>query len=129
MMYVYSFVVLLLVDAIWLASMMSVFYKPRLAHLMADKVNFPAAGIFYVIYSLALTYLILLPAVKNSLSLKDLFIRGAIFGLAAYATYDLTNLATLKNWSVSLTVVDIIWGALLTGIVSVISVSLYNYFK
>jgi len=129
MMYIYSFIVLLLVDAIWLGSMMSIFYKPRLAHLMADKVNFAAAGIFYVIYSLALTYLILLPAVKNSLSLKELFIRAAIFGLTAYATYDLTNLATLKNWSVSLTAVDIIWGALLTGIVSVVSVSLYNYFK
>jgi uncharacterized membrane protein len=84
------------VDMVWLGLVARTFYRRRLGHLMAERVNWPAE--------------------KNSFGRA--VVSGALFGFIAYATYDLTNLATLKNWPAIVTVVDLAWGMVLTGAVS-----------
>jgi uncharacterized membrane protein len=115
---------MLIIDGIWLGIMMQRFYKKQMGDLVAKNANFVAAGLFYVLYVAGLVYLIIAPALENKISLGETFIRGAVFGLVAYATYDLTNQATLKNWPTIVTVVDLIWGTLLTGTVAVIAVKI-----
>lgn len=123
-----AIVIFIVVDAFWLGLVAPKFYKKHLGHLMAEKPNFIAAGIFYLVYILGTVYLIILPAV-NANSIGTAFLTGAIFGFVAYATYDLTNLATLKNWSIKVTVVDLIWGTFLSsfiaGMTSLIFISLF----
>lgn len=109
------------VDGVWLATMTSRFYKKHLGSLLAEKANFLAAGLFYVIYVIGVLVIIINPALEGKYSYTKTFIHGALFGLVAYSTYDLTNQATLKNWPPIVTVVDMIWGTLLTGLVSVLA--------
>lgn len=109
------------IDGVWLATMTSRFYKKNLGSLLAEKANFLAAGLFYVIYVIGVLVIIINPALEGKYSYVKTFLNGALFGLVAYSTYDLTNQATLKNWPVIVTVVDMIWGALLTGLVSVVA--------
>jgi uncharacterized membrane protein len=70
-----------------------------------------------------------MPGIKSGHALFSVFLAGALFGLVAYATYDLTNHATLRDWPLVVTLIDMIWGAFLTGVSSVIAVTLVNYFK
>ena len=109
------------IDGVWLATMTSRFYKKNLGNLLAEKANFLAAGLFYAIYVVGVLAIIINPALENKYSYVKTFVHGALFGLVAYSTYDLTNQATLKNWPVIVTVVDMLWGALLTGLVSVVA--------
>lgn len=104
------------IDFIWLGLIASSFYAKHLGYIMReDFLIFPAI-VFYLIYSLG----ILLFAV-NRKSLKEATHYGALLGFLAYATYDLTNLATLEGWPVIVVVVDILWGTVLTGTVSFLS--------
>ena len=109
------------IDGVWLATMTSRFYKKNLGNLLAEKANFLAAGLFYAIYVVGVLVIIINPALENKYSYVKTFLHGALFGLVAYSTYDLTNQATLKNWPVIVTIVDMLWGALLTGLVSVVA--------
>jgi uncharacterized membrane protein len=84
---------------------------------MAKTPNLAAAGIFYVIYIITLVILIISPALQKS-SFSAAILTGALFGFCAYATYDLTNLATIKDWPLIITIVDLIWGTFLTAAVS-----------
>ncbi len=118
---------LAVIDAVWLFSTGGL-YKKWLGHLFAAQVNFIPAVIFYLLYTLGVVYFVLVPAVKNGSSVLALFVSGALFGLIAYATYDLTNHATMRDWPLVVTVLDMVWGMILTGTVSVIAVSLYKYF-
>lgn len=81
---------------------------------MADKPNLGAAGLFYLIYITGLVVFVVQPAVQKE-SIMYAASRGALFGLVAYATFDLTSLAVLKNWPVKITVIDLIWGSVLTA--------------
>jgi uncharacterized membrane protein len=126
--YLGTLVVLAILDAVWLFSM-GTNYKTWLGHLFAPKVNFIPVIVFYLIYALGVTFFVTSPAFKNGTSLWTLFATGALFGLVAYATYDLTNQATLRAWPTTVTLIDMAWGALLTGLTSVIVVSLISYFK
>ena len=112
---------MVVVDAAWLATMTSRFYKKHLGSLLAEKANFLAAGLFYAIYVVGILVIIINPALENKYSYVKTFVHGALFGLVAYSTYDLTNQATLKNWPVIVTIVDMLWGTLLTGLVSVLA--------
>ena len=112
---------MVLIDGVWLATMTSRFYKKNLGNLLAEKANFLAAGLFYAIYVVGVLVIIINPALENKYSYVKTFVHGALFGLVAYSTYDLTNQATLKNWPVIVTIVDMLWGALLTGLVSVVA--------
>lgn len=117
-------ITMLVLDAIWLSTMVNTFYRKHLGSILADKANFIAASIFYLMYTTLVVFLVINPAIKNNNSLGKVFATGALTGLLAYGTYDLTNQAVTKNWSWTITVVDMIWGTLLTGIVCLITVKL-----
>lgn len=110
----------LIIDGLWLTVIAKDFYAKHLGFLMAKTPNLTAAGIFYLIYVFTFVVLIISPAVQKG-SLQTAILTGALFGLCAYATYDLTNLATIKNWPVFVTVVDLIWGTFLSVAVAGIS--------
>lgn len=121
MNYLQILVVMLVIDGAWLFVMRG-FYQENLSHLMAKSPNWWAAILFYVIYAVALEYLFLAGADKKNV--METLQRMAVFGLVAYATYDLTNLATLKNWPVQLVVVDMIWGTVMTMVVGFVVLKL-----
>jgi uncharacterized membrane protein len=123
-----SLLPMLALDALWLTSTFKRFYVPRMAHLLAESPSFAAAGIFYLIYAAALSVLVVMPAARRGSGALKVFLTGALFGLACYATYDLTNQAVFRAWPLSLTLVDMAWGTLLTGTVSLIACSLTKHF-
>jgi len=110
----------LLIDGIWLTVVAKNFYAKYLGYLMAKTPNLAAAGIFYLIYIFTLVVLVISPALQKG-SLITAVLTGALFGLCAYATYDLTNLATIKGWPLLVTIVDLAWGTFVTGTVAGIS--------
>ena len=116
-LYLIALPIFLALDAIWLGLVSKDFYKNQIGSLMKEDINWTAAIIFYLIYIFGLVFFVIAPSVDKNSSLRALF-TGAIFGFITYATYDLTNLATLKNWSYTVTVVDLAWGAFLGGMVS-----------
>ena len=107
------------IDSVWLKSM-SKFYRRHLGHLMADKPHLGYAVAFYVLYIAGIVYFALQPALDGGSWLTALGY-GAALGTFAYATYDLTNAATLKSWPLIIVVADIAWGAVLTGLATVVS--------
>lgn len=106
------------IDLVWLGLVAKNMYSQQIGHLMAGKVQWPAAVIFYLLYIAGILYFAVLPGLEKG-SLAKAAINGAIFGLLAYATYDLTNLATLKDWPLKLTVIDLVWGTVITTVVAV----------
>lgn len=119
--YVSCLLAMLAIDAVWLGLTIKRFYAPRIGHLMAESPRLGPAAVFYLLYVLGITVLVVIPALREQAGLLRVFLTGALLGLMAYGTYDLTNQATLKDWPLTVTVVDLCWGALLTGTVSVIS--------
>ncbi|NCC47632.1 MAG: DUF2177 family protein [Clostridia bacterium] len=109
-----ALVVFTLIDLVWLLFISRKLYKDKIGHLMADKVNLPAAIIFYLLFIVAMVFFVINPAVEKQ-SLLYALAAGAFFGLVTYATYDLTNLATLRDWPVSMTIIDLTWGTLITS--------------
>lgn len=112
--YAGTFATLLVLDAIWLGLMARTFYRDQLGDLMLPQPNLAIAAIFYVFFAMAVVLLAVLPAVTAG-SLGTALVYGLVLGLAAYGTYDITNLATLKNWPVMVTVVDLVWGGFVTA--------------
>ena len=112
--YLITLVIFTLVDLVWLLVISKKLYQAKIGHLMADKVNIPAAAVFYLLFIAALVFFVITPATAKQSVLYALGV-GAFFGLVTYGTYDLTNLATLKGWPVSLTVIDLLWGSFVTG--------------
>ncbi len=111
--------VFLAIDAVWIAVVANRFYKDQLHGLLAKKPNFVAAAVFYAIYLWALLYFAVEPALYAN-DFPYLIKHAAFFGFACYATYDLTNLSTLKNWPLKLTLVDMAWGTFVTTAVAVV---------
>lgn len=105
------------VDMLWLGLLAKDFYRKHLGGFLSDRVNWTAAIIFYLIFIVGIFVFVILPAVEKNSLLKAIGL-GAFFGFITYATYDLTNLATLKNWPLTIVIVDMAWGAVLTAIVS-----------
>ena len=103
------------IDAVWLTTMTDRFYKPVLGPILADKPDMRAAVLFYLISIAGTVFLAIAPALKDG-SWTRAAINGAALGFVAYATYDLTNQATLEIWQTKLTVIDLIWGTVLTTI-------------
>lgn len=101
-------------DLLWLGVVMKDFYRANLSHLMGDTVVWGAAIVFYLVYAAGITYFAVAPAVSAG-SLIKAGIGGLLLGLLCYATYDLTNHATLKEWPLAVTLVDIVWGGVLTA--------------
>ena len=111
-----TFVIFVAIDFIWLSGMANVLYKPTLGDMLAPDFRVAPAVLFYLIYVAALTFFAVLPSLEPGKGLTTALLHAAIFGFAAYATYDLTNQATLKNWSTLLTVADLAWGTTLSAI-------------
>ena len=122
--YFASLIPMLAIDAVWLTAMSKRFYAVRLGSLMAESAKLGPAVVFYLIYILGVTTLVIVPAVNDEWSFLKIFLLGALLGLVAYGTYDLTNQATLRDWPVIVTVVDLIWGSLLTAVVAIISTAI-----
>jgi uncharacterized membrane protein len=114
----------LVIDLAWLGVVARSFYQTQLGHLMREDVNWAAAFVFYFIYVLGIVVLAVWPAIERE-SFLHAVSRGALLGLVAYAAYDLTNLATLKAFPPTVAVVDLVWGAVLTGAVSAITYKLW----
>lgn len=119
-LFLIAFAVFLLIDMLWLGVIAKNFYERQIGFLTKEKVNWPAAIIFYGLFVFGLVFFVISPAVVD-LSPMETILRGALFGLVTYATYDLTNLATLKGWPLKLALVDILWGMVLASSVSIIT--------
>jgi uncharacterized membrane protein len=112
--YISTAIVFLGIDSIWLGVIAPAFYRKHLGEMLLDQPNFWAAGLFYLIYIGGIVYFAVAPALQNGGWLQAM-IAGAVLGFVAYATYDLTNWATLKNWSPVIVAADLAWGTILTG--------------
>lgn len=125
--YAGAFITFLALDAVWLTLTAKSFYQARLGDLMAPDPNFAVAGIFYVFFAGAVVILASLPGLEKQSAMAAIGM-GAVLGLAAYGTYDMTNLATLRNWPVSVTIVDLIWGTFVTSASAAGSYAAAKYF-
>jgi uncharacterized membrane protein len=115
--YATAAVVFLVLDMIWLSQVTEKIYQPALGSLLADQVVLPAAIAFYLIYVAGIMVLAVQPGLRAQ-SLLTAILTGAMLGLVAYGTYDLTNLATLKGWPLHVTLLDLAWGTVVTAISS-----------
>ena len=118
--YLLSFGSLLLIDSVWLTKVAPKFYKSNIGHLMTENPNLLSAGLFYLIYIAGVVVFVVSPAVADR-SLGLAATRGALFGLVAYSAFDLTGMAVFKNWPVKVTIVDMLWGTILTMGVAVLA--------
>lgn len=114
--------VFFVIDMIWLGLVAKDFYRNQIGSLMKPEVNWTAAIIFYLIFIAGLVVFVITPAIENA-SWKHAMVYGAFFGFVCYATYDLTNLAVAIDWPLVVTLVDLVWGAVLAA-----SVSIATYF-
>lgn len=119
-LYLISLSVFLAIDMVWLVFIAKNFYAKQIGFLMAKNPNLVAAFIFYLIFIAGLIVFVINPALDKKMWTQALLM-GAFFGLVTYATYDLTNLATVKNWPLIITIVDLIWGTVLSATVSVVT--------
>ena len=119
-LYFATLIVFFAIDMIWLGLAARGFYQKHLGFLMAPSPNWFAAIVFYLLFIVGILVFVVVPGLKDN-SLQTTLLRAALFGLITYATYDLTNLATLKDWPILVTVVDMIWGTLLSVAVSLAS--------
>ena len=115
--YLLTFIVFLMVDMLWLGIISKNLYQKYLGGFITDKVNWTAALIFYLLYVVGISIFAIYPAVNKG-SASNAVLMGALFGIFTYATYDLTNLATLKGWPLNIVFIDILWGAVLSALVS-----------
>jgi len=113
LVYAATLLALLALDAVWLGLLARGLYARELAHLLAPSIRWGAAVAFYLLYVAGLLALVVAP--NRAAGAAAVAWRGALFGLVAYATYDLTNLATIAGWPLAVTVVDLLWGAALTA--------------
>jgi len=115
--YLVAFVTFVSADMVWLGTMAPRFYRPTLGDIAISGVNLPPAILFYIVYPVGLLIFVINPALKSG-SISTAVLYGALFGFFTYATYDLTNYATLRNWTMQLTLVDAAWGTILAAITS-----------
>ncbi len=115
-----SIVAFIGIDYVWLAKVSPKLYKENIGHLMADKPNLKAALLFYLIFLSGLSYFVIWPALEID-SIASLLFPSALFGLVTYATFDLTAQAVFKKWPAKITVIDLLWGTLLSVATSVVT--------
>ena len=116
-LYFATLIAFLAIDIVWLGLIARTVYQKYLGFLLTPTINWIAAVLFYLLFILGILVFVVVPGLENN-SLKVTLLRAALFGLITYATYDLTNLATVKNWPVLITVMDMAWGTVLSVVVS-----------
>lgn len=119
-LYLIALPVFLFLDAIWLGVIAKDYYAREIGFLMKTDINWMAAIVFYLLFLVGLVVFVIQPSIMSE-SWKQALFLGALFGLVTYATYDLTNLATIKNWPFLMTLIDLMWGAFLAASVSIIT--------
>lgn len=120
-LYMIALPVFFIIDMIWLGLIAKNFYRNQIGFLMKSNINWVAAILFYLLFIAGLVFFVLLPAVENR-KFTFAIMAAAFYGLLTYGTYNLTNLATLKDWPLFITIIDMIWGMVLS-----VSVSLITY--
>ncbi|MBR2647588.1 MAG: DUF2177 family protein [Sediminibacterium sp.] len=126
--YLLTFIVFLVIDLTWLGFIAKDLYRKYLGGFLSEQVNWTAAIIFYFLFIIGIFIFTILPAVEKN-SLTSAILLGALFGFFTYATYDLTNLATLKGWPLKIVFIDITWGTILTALVSTAGFYIVKYFR
>ena len=119
-LYLIALPVFFAIDMVWLGLVAKNFYHQQIGFLMKPDINWPVAVIFYLLFIAGLVSFVISPALEKH-SWTHALLYGAFFGLVTYATYDLTNLATTKDWPVLVTIVDLAWGSVLAASVSVVT--------
>ncbi len=114
--YILTAIVFFSIDLIWLGVVAKDLYRKHLGFLLADQVNWAAAIVFYLLFIVGIFVFVILPSLEKN-SLLHAILLGGFFGFITYATYDLTNLATLKNWPLPIVIIDLMWGTVLTAAV------------
>ncbi|PJI37615.1 DUF2177 family protein [Ferrovibrio sp.] len=109
-------------DFLWLSTVTKLLYRPKLGALLNEQLVWPPAILFYLLYGFGLALFVLRPALGSGASPLTAALYGAAFGLVAYGAYDLTNHATLRGWPLSITIVDMAWGAFVTAVATGIGV-------
>ena len=112
--YAATTLVMIAIDLVWLGFIAKPLYQQGIGHLMAAEPKLAAAAVFYLLYPVGLMVFAVMPGV--ALGWGDAALKAAMFGFFAYATYDLTNLATLKNWPLSLALIDMAWGTAVSAV-------------
>lgn len=120
--YFITLICFLILDAIWLGLIAQPFYQAQIGFLLAENPSWAAAGVFYLLYVAGLVFFVVEPALRAGIAPGRAALRGAFFGLVAYATYDLTNLATVDRWPIAVTAVDMAWGAALGALTTLAAV-------
>jgi uncharacterized membrane protein len=118
--YLIALTVFFIIDIFWLVVVARKLYQKELGFIMSDKPNWIAAIIFYLVFIVGVVFFVISPALDKD-SWKYALLVGMLFGFITYSTYDLTNLATVKNWPLKITIIDLIWGTSLGGLVSTIT--------
>lgn len=119
-MYLVALVAFFAIDLTWLGVIAKELYKNELGFVMSERPNWLVAIMFYLVFIVGIVFFVISPAVEKNSWMYALFV-GMFFGFITYATYDLTNLATLKDWPVKIAIIDILWGSVLCGSVSIIT--------
>ena len=122
--YIATLIFMFMVDLIWLSQIAEPLYKAGIGHLMAEKPTLIYAALFYLMYIFGIFWFAVKSNINNSI--KSAFINGIIFGFFVYASYDLTNLALLKDWPLKLSIIDITWGVLLSGSMAAFGQFIFN---
>lgn len=124
-LFLVALIVFFVIDLIWLGLIAKKFYRKHLGFLMSDDVNWVAAVVFYIVFIIGNVLFVIAPSLEEG-SFMHALLYGALFGFVTYATYDLTNLATLKNWPIIITIVDLVWGTFLATSVSVVTYLIFS---
>ena len=118
--YFIALIVFFLIDLFWLVVVARKLYQQELGYIMSEKPNWIVAALFYLIFIAGLVFFVINPAKEKNSWVFALLV-GMLFGFITYSTYDLTNLATLKDWPIKITIIDLIWGSSLGGLVSTVT--------
>jgi len=123
--YFFTLIPFVALDAVWLGLVAPKFYRSQIGYIMAERPNWFAAAAFYLLFIAGMVFCV----TGREGSISQAVLRGAVFGFICYATYDLTNLATLKGWPILVTVVDMTWGTVLGGGTALLAVWLKGFFS
>jgi len=126
--YLIALLVFVILDAIWLGIISRNLYSKYLGYIMTETPNWIAAIIFYLLFIFGIIVFVVFPGIEEK-NLWMSFGKAALFGLITYATYDLTNLATIKSWPIQITIIDLIWGTFLSSIVGVTTIILGKWWQ
>jgi uncharacterized membrane protein len=125
-LYLIALSIFFVIDMAWLSLIARNFYAHQIGFLMKSNINWLAAILFYFLFIVGIVVFVIEPALAKA-SWKQALLFGALFGLITYATYDLTNLATLKDWPLLVTIIDLLWGTLLAASVATITYWIANH--